>query len=126
MTKLCVPLTEDFRLTANDREFIVEERFIVDPTRAPGYKGDGNEEVRETWRPVKYYGLRPSSLRHVIEYVTGRTAANSGATSLTELAAAIRETSARLTGAINAAFSPEIGGELGALGPSEGNSSSDE
>lgn len=73
-----VLFTQDLRLTSDSHNFIVEERVLIDPTRAPGYKPQEGVEpppIREDWREVAYYPQRPESLANAIGFVATRTAA---------------------------------------------------
>lgn len=104
-----VPLTQSLRLVTDSHNFIVEERVLVDPTRAPGYKpqeGVAPPPVREDWREIAYYPQRPESLANAIGFAATRAAARSDAKSLTELAELIREKYHRMTREVNAAILP--------------------
>lgn len=92
MSKLNVQLNANFRLTADDRNFIVLERKLVDPTKAPGYKaveGAAPPPVRETYGDPQFYPLSSRGLAAALEHVRVKSVVLSGAGSLAALIAQI-------------------------------------
>lgn len=117
MSKLNVPLNENFRLTADSAQFIVKQRKLVDPTKAPGYRPEENAstpELKERWDDAGYYPLTSAGLTAALDRVRMKSAALSDATTLTELMAALSAETERLVSAINAAKLPEITVKIGA------------
>lgn len=117
MSKLNIQVNDNFRLTSDDAQFIVLERRLIDPTRAPGYKApdDGSvPELRETYDNPRYYTYSSVGLVTALNYVRIKSAGLSNATTLTELMTVLREESERIVNAINAAGLPEISVKLGA------------
>lgn len=111
-----VQLNENFRITADEAQFIVLERRFIDPTRAPGYKApeDGTvPKLRETYGNPRYYSYTPDGLVAALNYVRMKSTGLSDATTLTELMAVLRDESERIVSAINAAGLPEISVKLG-------------
>ncbi|WDI03969.1 hypothetical protein PUW25_08475 [Paenibacillus urinalis] len=87
-----IQLNENFRLTADSAQFIVKQRKLVDPTKAPGYKPEENAstpELKERWDDAAYYPLTSAGLTAALDRVRMKSAALSNATTLTELMAAL-------------------------------------
>ena len=104
-----VILTQNLRLTADTHNFIVEERVLIDPTRAPGYRPQAGVEpppVREDWREVAYYPQKSVSLPLIVDFVAMRTVARSDAETLAEFVRVIRDEYQRVTDTINALIQP--------------------
>ncbi|MEV2293950.1 hypothetical protein ABNC35_12690 [Paenibacillus larvae] len=80
--KIDIRLTENFRLRADDRNFIIMERRFTDPTRSPNWEGlkknGKSPEPRETWRDSGYYKLGQFGLMAAIEDVIIREGNNRG------------------------------------------------
>ncbi|AHD06495.1 hypothetical protein [Paenibacillus larvae] len=80
--KIDIRLTENFRLRADDRNFIIMERRFTDPTRSPNWEGlkknGKSPEPRETWRDSGYYPLGRFGLTAAIEEVIVREGNNRG------------------------------------------------
>lgn len=104
-----VTLTPDFRIVTDERNYIVQKRYIVDPTKAPGYKavpGAAAPELRETWDNTThhaYYSLTPAGLTAALQHVILRTKGE-GATTIAELVAAYSDECARLRAIIERAI----------------------
>lgn len=112
-----VKITRNYALKTDDRNFIVLQRKIVDPTKAPGYKAvEGVEPpaLKERWDEIAYYPLTTAGLTALIDSVRIRTATEFDVANLKELGAAIRETTAVIIAAVNAGLSPEFSVRLGA------------
>lgn len=112
-----VKITANYALKTDERNFIVMQRKIVDPTKAPGYKpieGAEAPAIRERWDEIAYYPLTTAGLTALIDSVRMRTVAESGAHDLAQMIVAFRETTAEIIAAINAGLSPEFSVKLGA------------
>lgn len=112
-----VKITQNYALKTDDRNFIVLQRKIVDPTKAPGYKAiEGAEPpaLKERWDEIAYYPLTTAGLTAFIEHVRMREATEQDVANLAELGAAFRETTAEIIAAVNAGLSPEFSVSLGA------------
>ncbi|MDH2332444.1 hypothetical protein [Paenibacillus polymyxa] len=112
-----VQLTANYALRSDGTQFIVSQRKIVDPTKAPGYKaveGGPAPELRERWDDVAYYPLTSGGLTSLLDSVRMRTVATSDASSLAEIGELLRQTTQELASAINAGLSPQFTVKLGA------------
>jgi hypothetical protein len=91
MSKLNVQLNANFRLTADDRNFIVLERRLVDPAKAPGYKapadGSAPPPIRETYGNERYYPLSFDGLVAALNHVRIKSSTLAEAETLAELIA---------------------------------------
>ncbi|GIQ63549.1 hypothetical protein PACILC2_21170 [Paenibacillus cisolokensis] len=70
MTNLNALITQNYRLTADDRNYTLLRRHIVDPAKAPGYKpqdGAAPPPIREEWRDDGYYPLNARGLAAAVE-----------------------------------------------------------
>lgn len=112
--KLTVPLTPNYRLTADAHQFIVEERYVTQPAVNP--PKDYVYIPREEWRELAYYGIRTESLELAIDTVILREAVRKTAEretqSLMEFASALRKYSDEVRDAINSVVLPQNYGEL--------------
>lgn len=105
--ELNVTLTPDFRLTADDRNFIVKERRLVDPTLAPNWKArlaadpTLSSEPREVWEDAGYYGYTPSGLAAALDSVRIKAAARGNAETLAEFMAQLAAESERIVTALS-------------------------
>lgn len=112
-----VKITQNYALKTDDRNFIVLQRKIVDPTKAPGYKREPGQpvpELRERWDEIAYYPLTSAGLTALIDSVRLREATDSDISSLADLAYVINETTAEIIAAVNACLSPEFSVKMGA------------
>lgn len=103
-----VQLNANYRLTADERQFIVLQRKVIDPTKAPGYKapeGAPPPEKRERYDEVAYISLTADGLIRVLEYVRMRTVAEGDAKTLAELMAELTAETERLRDAVSAVTS---------------------
>lgn len=113
MTKFNVELTQDFRLTADDRNFIVERCVVVDPTKAPNWAArvakdpSLSTEPYESWREDGgYYPLTAVGLTAAIQNAIIRSAVRPEAESLAEFFGEIREEMRKVTAAVDALLTP--------------------
>lgn len=114
-----VQLTANYALRSDGTQFIVSQRKIVDPTKAPGYKavvGAPAPELRERWDDVAYYPLNAAGLHVALDSVRVRSAvaAADSAETIAEFMAALSAETAELVTAINAAGSLDFTVKLGA------------
>ncbi|WP_427050444.1 hypothetical protein [Paenibacillus sp. TC-CSREp1] len=112
-----VKITANYALKTDDRNFIVLQRKLVDPTKAPGYKpveGAEPPPIRERWDEVAFYPLTTAGLTALIDSVRMRTVAEADVTNLAQMIVAFRETTAEIIAAINAGLSPEFSVKMGA------------
>lgn len=112
-----VKITANYALKTDAHNFIVLQRKLVDPTKAPGYKPDPDAPapaLRERWDEIAYYPLTSANLAALIDNVRLREATDSEYASIADLAQAIRETTAEIIAAVNAGLSPEFSVKMGA------------
>lgn len=90
-----VTITEDYRLTSDDTQFILQVRKTVDPTKAPNWPKRAAEGADptpyETWENDGYYSLNERGLTTAITAVIYRTVAVSDAQDLREFTRSIHE-----------------------------------
>jgi len=114
-----VQLTEKYRIKSDGTQFIVEERRTVDPTKAPNWSRivaenpDADDQPREEWRGIAYYGIGVNSLILAIEYVILKTGITGRPKSLAELIATLRSVSESIHTAMTSAISRDITVDLG-------------
>ena len=86
-----IRINNDYRITSDQYQFVLNERYISDPTKAPGWKkreAEGADPTpREKWREVGYYGTIESASKAVIN----RSIRESEAQSLAEVVDLIYE-----------------------------------
>jgi hypothetical protein len=100
-----IQLTPDFRIKADERQFIVEERYTVKPPVNPR---EGYVYVpRQEWREAGYYSLSAAGLTALLESVALRTALAKQPTDLTEFAEEIRSISRDLAARVSGLL-PEV------------------
>ncbi|WP_348623073.1 hypothetical protein ABFT51_17880 [Paenibacillus peoriae] len=114
-----VRLTVNFALRSDGTQFILSQRKLVDPTKAPGYKpieGAPVPELRERWDDIGYYPLNAVGLHVALDSVRVRSAvaAADSAETLAEFMAVLSAETAELGAAINAAGSLDFTVKLGA------------
>ncbi|MEC0328759.1 hypothetical protein P4H42_03860 [Paenibacillus macerans] len=103
-----ISLTQDFRLTADDRNFIVKERRMVDPTLAPNWKARVAKDPtldptpREVWEDAGWYSYTPAGLVAALESVRIKAAARGNAETLEEFVAELAAQSKRIADALEA------------------------
>lgn len=112
---MIVNVTPNYRLKTESAQYVVEERHIVDPTKAPNYVRKLAESAltgevldvipRETYREVGYYALGPQSLALAIDYIVIRESIRNDITvDLREYIEIIRTTSAAIRNDISGAI----------------------
>ncbi len=71
---LNVEMTRDYRLVSDGRQYLVLERYMIDPTKSPAFDpAKMSADKREGWREVAYYGLTSAGLAGAIDYVSMRS-----------------------------------------------------
>lgn len=107
MSALIVPLTQDYRLAADDRNYVVQRRRTVDPTKAPGYVQRADSPApatRTVWEDAGYYPLNNDGLAAAIQAVAHKSiSARSEAVSFAEYVAELKGEYAALKEAIGGA-----------------------
>ncbi|WP_018755148.1 hypothetical protein [Paenibacillus terrigena] len=121
-----VQLTEKYRIKSDGMQFIVEERRIVDPTKAPNWSRiiadnpNADATPREVWRDIAYYGISVNSLILAIEYVILKTGITGRPKSLADLIGTLRSVSESIHTAMTTAISRDITVDLGVQIKAEG------
>ncbi|WP_440615137.1 hypothetical protein [Bacillus subtilis] len=88
-----IPVSPDYKLTSDERNIIVKERYFSDPTKAPNWakrlaeNPDADPTPQEKWREVAFH----STVERALMDVMNRRLRSSDAQSLAELAQLIRE-----------------------------------
>lgn len=117
-TKFNVSITQNYRLTTDNTQFILQRRHLVDPTKSPAYTppADGSPPppVRETWKDDGFYTYNSAGITAATKTAILRDTNVSRAETLAEALAIYAEETARLADAINAALTPILNGEIGA------------
>lgn len=118
-TKLNVSITQNYRLTTDNTQFILQRRHLVDPTKSPSYKPpvDGSTPpITEEWRSDKFYPLNAGGLSAAIQAAVLRGTDVSNAKTIGQALSAYQAETARIVEVINVCLAPNISGEIGALG----------
>lgn len=124
-TKFNVSITPNYRLTTDEtktapaQQFVLQRRHLVDPTKSPGYTApaDGSPppEPRETWKDDGFYSYNSAGITAATKTAILRDTDVSRAETLAEALGIYAQATARLADAINAALTPNISGDIGAL-----------
>lgn len=123
MSNLNVSITENYRLCSDGAQFILRKLHFVDPTRAPGYKAQEGAEapqLREDWRDDCYYPLTPAGLSFAIQTAILRGTDVENAKSVGEALQLYQVETQRIVRNIDAYLTPNISGEIDALGVRQG------
>lgn len=114
---LIVQITPYYRLTADERNYTLQRRHLVDPTRSPWFNAEKHSaEHREEWRDIGFYTLNAAGLARLVEVVAIRTVNDrTSFATIAELIAEYRAEVARLSQAIITAMTPDLGA-LGVAG----------
>lgn len=68
---LDIKINEDYRITSDSRNIIVNRRFIVDPTKAPKWKEreaqGASAELKEEWREVTFFHDVEQALKWIVQ-----------------------------------------------------------
>lgn len=111
-TKTTVTLTPSYRLVADSMQYIVQRKYAVDPTLAPGWEkrvadaeanGDPAPDatIREEWRDDGYFGLHSRGFTSALDFVAIRESQeHGGELTLREYAQLIRESHAKMSAAV--------------------------
>lgn len=88
---LNIQVTEDYRITSDKFNIIVNERHFADPTKAPNWKKREAEgaspEPREVWTEVSFHSTVEDAMNKIVD----KTVLNSEATTISELRNDIRQ-----------------------------------
>jgi hypothetical protein len=102
-----VQITQNYALAADDREFTLQRKHLVDPTRSPWYKPEMGVEIREDWRAIGYYPLTPDGLASAVRSAIVRDVNNATeARTIADLLVEYTQETARLNNAISSAILP--------------------
>lgn len=115
MSKLNVQLTQDYRLTADSANFIVQLRKVVDPTRAPGYRAEEGApapQLSEKYVDVGYYSLTSAGLASALDSVRIKSVCDGGHETFAAFVAALANETQRILSALRASGSHEFTVEL--------------
>lgn len=116
-------VTENYRITSDGTQFILQRRHIVDPTKAPGYKAEEGApapKTSEEWRNTAFYSLTSTGLAAAVKSAVLRDTDVSQAKTIGEALRMYREEAQRIADSVNACLSPNISVDLGALGLRKG------
>lgn len=79
---LNIVISDNYRITSDSQQIIVQRKQLVDPTLSPAYDADKHSsETREEWRNWKYCG----KVTQAIEIIARQNVFESDATSLEQL-----------------------------------------
>lgn len=79
---LNIVISNNYRITSDSTQIIVQRKHLVDPTLSPAYAADKHSsETREEWRNWKYCG----KVTQAIEIIANQNVFESDATSLEQL-----------------------------------------
>ncbi|WP_427110866.1 hypothetical protein [Lysinibacillus xylanilyticus] len=79
---LNIEISDNYRITSDSTQIIVQRKHFVDPTLSPAYDADKHSsETREEWRNWKYCG----KVTQAIEVIARQNVLESDATSLEQL-----------------------------------------
>lgn len=106
-TKVTVTISPDYRLVVEERNYTLEKRQVIDPTKAPAYKPvEPPPPTREEWRDDKFFPLNSGGLQSALQYVVIKCTPDD-VTTLTGLVAAYIAEARRISTLVEAAFSTE-------------------
>ncbi|GMK47587.1 hypothetical protein PghCCS26_47170 [Paenibacillus glycanilyticus] len=104
-----VMITASYALAADDTQFTLQRKHLVDPTRSPWYKPEMGVEIREDWRPIGYYPLTPDGLASAVRSAIVRDVNNATeARTIADLLSSYLRETARINNAISAAMFPQL------------------
>jgi hypothetical protein len=115
---LIVSISPDYRLTADERQYVLQRRHSVDPTRSPWFNAETQSAtIRYEWRDANgYYSLNAAGLSSAVQAVILRVVNDATeSVTLAELLVAYQAEAARLSMLISTAMSPDLGA-LGVVG----------
>lgn len=82
---LNIRISEDWRITSDSHNVILNQRIMVDPTKSPSWekrkKEGASPEPREDWKEVGYY----SSVERAMEAAVDKAVLKSDATTIQQL-----------------------------------------
>lgn len=97
-------VTENYRITTDGTQFILQRRHIVDPTKAPGYKAEEGApapKTSEEWRNTAFYSLNATGLAAAVKSAILRDIDVSQAQTIAEALRLYAEETARIRRAIS-------------------------
>lgn len=106
-TKLSVSITQNYRLTTDNTQFILQRRHLVDPTKSPAYKAEEHNsppEPYETWKDAGFYPLNSSGITSAAQVAILRDTDVSQAETLADALRMYAAETAKLAGLIDAAL----------------------
>lgn len=83
---LNIQVDNNYKLTSDGLQIVIQRKHIVDPTKSPKFKEGDNKERRETWKPWKYC----STIERALEIILQQYIFESNAKTLKELQDEIR------------------------------------
>lgn len=79
---LNIEISDNYRITSDSQQIIVQRKHLVDPTLSPAYDADKHSsETREEWRNWKYCG----KVTQAIDIIVRQNVLESDATRLEQL-----------------------------------------
>lgn len=107
-TKLNVSITQNYRLTTDNTQFILQRRHLVDPTKSPAYvapaDGSPSPPVRETWKDDGFYTYNSAGITAATKTAILRDTDVSRAETLADALRMYAEATARLADVIEEAL----------------------
>lgn len=65
---LDIKVTDDYKLTSDGMQIIIQRRHIVDPTKAPKFdETKHSTELREEWKTWKYCGTVEQAIKIILQ-----------------------------------------------------------
>ncbi|MCD9024383.1 hypothetical protein [Cohnella silvisoli] len=106
---IAVSITPNYRMTADERQYVLKRKHTVDPSRHPFKKPLEDGPIREEWRDVGYYPLNHGGLisaveRAIINEVNDTTEART----LSDLLVAYAKETTRVRAEITVAMLPHF------------------
>ncbi len=78
---LNIQVTDDYKLTSDGMQIIIQRRHVVDPSLAPVHKRSEDTAIREEWKTWKYCG----KVEQAIDLILRQNIFESNAQTLSEL-----------------------------------------
>ena len=99
---LNIRINDDWRLTSDQFNVILNKRYIVDPTKSPNWekrKADGaSPELREEWKEVGYY----PTIELAMDALVNKAVLSSDAETIPELLNEITQIRREISAVLNA------------------------
>lgn len=58
----------DYRITSDSNNIIVQQKRIVDPTKAPNFKEGDSTDLREVWKDIGYHGKLTNAIYSILNH----------------------------------------------------------